>query len=323
MPDDDSEFGTEQPEVRASKAKAEQGVSILPPDADEDDKPMTRRVQWGAHSFGEWVGVGSTQPKLKAGVYRIQSVRNDYVFAVQCVNVDSLMEFPDSKTDTLLKEIEEFWNRGKIFKEYGYLHRRGLLLYGPAGGGKTSLVQQVIKKIIDRGGIVFLCGHPSILGGGLKVFREIEPDRPVVCVFEDIDAIVRDYGEPELLSILDGEVQIDKVLNLATTNYPELLDRRLVARPRRFDRVIKIGMPEQGVRLAYFLHKLKIKEDEVEKWVKATDGFSFAAMAELVISVKCLGGDFDKSVEVIGRLLKAKASSRDYDSEKVGFNASA
>jgi ATP-dependent 26S proteasome regulatory subunit len=54
------------------------------------------------------------------------------------------------------------------------------------------------------------------------------------------------------LSVLDGENQVDKVLNIATTNYPEKLDRRLVGRPRRFDRLIYIDMPNHVVRREYF-----------------------------------------------------------------------
>ncbi len=42
----------------------------------------------------------------------------------------------------------------------------------------------------------------------------------MVCIFEDIDAIVQEHGEDELLALLDGEARIDYVLNVATTNYP-------------------------------------------------------------------------------------------------------
>jgi SpoVK/Ycf46/Vps4 family AAA+-type ATPase len=146
----------------------------------------------------------------------------------------------------------------------------------------------------------------------------LQKDRPIVCLFEDIDAIVNKYGEDELLSLLDGETQIDRVLNIATTNYPEKIDKRIVARPRRFDRRIKIGMPSEKVRQVYFQKKLKIDKSEIDKWVESTDSFSFASCAELVISVKCLGITFDEAVEILRKLMDNKDSSDD-DREMMGF----
>ena len=65
---------------------------------------------------------------------------------------------------------------------------------------------------------------------------------------------------------------------------------------------------------------MKIRADEMTMRKMQQDEADDTAMRQTLSE---FGGDFDKSVEVIGRLLKAKASSRDYDSEKVGFNASA
>jgi hypothetical protein len=73
------------------------------------------------------------------------------------------------------------------------------------------------------------------------------------------------------------------------------------------------------MRLYYFVQKLKVSESEAKKWVDATDSFTFAAMTELVISVKCLGNPFDKSVKRIRNLLDLKPSSADFNTSKMGF----
>ena len=140
-------------------------------------------------------------------------------------------------------------------------------------------------------------------------------------MFEDIDAIVEEHGEDEILTLLDGENQIDRVLNIATTNYPEKLDRRLVARPRRFDRVIEIGMPSPAVRKMYFEKKLNVSAEEIDKWVLASDTFSFAACAELVISVCCFEKKFEEAVKDLKAMMAAVLSSRDYEfsTKNVGF----
>jgi hypothetical protein len=285
---------------------------------EDGDLFKVSKSQWAVCGSSEFTGIQKTQKSLTAGVYRVKLRNGEVVMCKADINVDDLLEFPDSLSDTILKEINDFWEKADLFKKYGFLHRRGYLMYGPAGGGKTSLVQQIIKKIIDRDGLVFICDNPSILAMGLAVFREIEPKRNVVCIFEDLDSIIDSNGEDTILSILDGELQIDKVLNIATTNYPENLDKRLVGRPRRFDRVIRIGMPNEAVRRLYFSTKLGITDDELVCWVKKTDEFSFAAMAELVISVKCLGHNLDESVKTLRELLDSKPSSSG-DGKPVGF----
>ena len=155
----------------------------------------------------------------------------------------------------------------------------------------TCLVKQIIEQIINNDGIVFDCRHPGHLNRALEMFRGIEISRRIVCTFEDLDAIIRDYGEDALLSLLDGENQVDRVLNIATTNYPEALDKRLVARPRRFDRVYKIDMPTSAHRKIYFQTKLDeelLSTIDIDKWVNETDKFSWASLSELIVSVFCL-----------------------------------
>jgi len=238
------------------------------------------------------------------------------------LNTDDLVEFTDSITDDILKEIEYFWNSKKIFIEYGFLHRRGYLFYGKAGCGKSALIYLICNRIIKRNGIVIICNNnPHHLSIMIKAIRKIEPDRHIVTIFEDIDAIINAYGEECVLSFLDGESQANDILNIATTNYPERLDKRIVARPRRFDRRIKIPEPIESIRREYFKLKLKIGDDEdIEKWVKASEGFSFAGMTDLVIQVKCLNVPFDEAVKKLNNLIKGTVPSSDnLDGKTIGY----
>ena len=294
------------------------------PNSDKDDLLNSiSLVQWAVCGPHTYKPVSVTFPKLESGVYSVTvSQYHGIIYQKKSICVDDLLRFPDSVSDKILSEINSFWQKGDKFDEHGFLHRRGYLLHGPAGSGKTCLVQQIIADIVKSDGLVFQCtNHPAVFNDGLSQFRKVEPDRPIVCLFEDIDAIVDEHGEDEILTLLDGENQIDKVLNIATTNYPEKLDKRLVARPRRFDRVLEIGMPTAQVRRMYFQKKLNVSESELDRWVSASDKFSFAACAELVISVCCFEKRFEDAVESLKEMMNANLNSRNYnvDSNAVGF----
>lgn len=277
---------------------------------------------WALVRDSTYLAIAGSKQELDAGVYNtsIDNQSNVY-FEKRNICIDNLILFTDSISQIIIDEINIFWDRLDIFKKFGFLHRRGYMMYGPAGSGKTATVQLIIANLIKRNGIVLICERPSTLNRALSVLRKVEPNRNIICLFEDIDSIVDCYGESDLLSVLDGENQVDKVLNIATTNYPEKLDKRLVGRPRRFDRLIYVDMPSEIVRREYFKHKLSIEDSELATWVKESDGFSFAAMTELVISVKCLGNDFAESVKILRDLMcNTTKSSRDYSNVgKVGF----
>ncbi len=312
------EFGTDVP---AEKYPKDNLAASTPPQeiGDEGKGSGITLVQWALVGNGEYMGVGPTKVILPAGVYVPFMTNKGVAFKFVDIKVDELLELPDSLYSGIISEIEDFWTRGDKFREFGFLHRRGYMLFGPAGGGKTCVVQQIINRIVKAGDVVMICGRPGDLVEGLATFRRIEPTRRVVCVFEDLDAIIRDHGEDRILALLDGENQIDRVLNIGTTNYPERLDPRIIARPRRFDRVVKVGMPADNVRRVYLEKKLGISGDDLEMWVNKSKGFSFAALAEMVISIKCLGNSLDDTVNVLRELSKAKASSTEFDPTKLGF----
>lgn len=276
-------------------------------DASEEQNWKAVPTQWAA-SGNSYSAVPSTVKTLPAGLYEVMTNDHGQVFfAKKTINVDSLIDFPESLYHDVIDEINDFWKRDAEFKKHGFLHRRGYLLHGPTGSGKTCLVHQIMRSVIQSNGVVLVCHNPSVLRLGLGEFRKIEFKRKLVCLFEDIDAMIdgsRGNSEEELLNILDGENQVDHVLNVATTNYPDKLDKRLTGRPRRFDRIIYIDNPGPETRRIFFEKKLRIADSELDKWVKATDDFSFASCSELCVSVKCLGNGFVETINLLRQMQK-------------------
>lgn len=296
-------------------------------DSDNGDVYLNKKnpfhpTQWALVTHNAWKSQSLTSEILEAGEYSIAiDGRDDRpVFTKKEVKSDTMIRFKDGLADTVFNEIANFWSHGENFKKIGFLHRRGYMFYGSQGCGKTMIVKQIIGSIVESGGVVFHCAHPGAFSVGLEAFRQVEPDRPVVCVFEDIDAIIKKFGEEEILAILDGTNQIDKVLNIATTNFPELLNKRIVSRPRRFDRIYRIITPDEMVRREYLKLKLP-KKEKIDMWVKKTEDLSFAGLTEAVISVICLGNPFDEVIETLKKLEQGQPSSDD-GGPRVGFKDS-
>lgn len=283
-----------------------------------EDKAI-RPSQWATLSSRVFKAVPSTHTTIKSGCYSVTLDRNDEkpIFMMKDIATDDIIRFKDSLADEIMEEIDRFWSSGDEFKEFGVMKRRGYLLYGPQGTGKSSVVQQIIVDVIKRGGIVLVCDNPKYFAAGLATIRQVEPKRQIVCVFEDIDAIIKRYGEDQLLSVLDGSDKISDVLNIATTNYPEHLDKRIISRPRRFDRVIKILAPDVNVRKAFFQVKLpKSEQKNIVKWVADTDGMSFASLTELIISVFCLGNKYEHTLKVLKDIEGGHPNSDDFGVKK-------
>src|SRR5262245_45410140 len=271
-------------------------------------------LQWRINGPSTYQVCGQTVGELPAGGYSCSADHcGNLLYQCRNLQVDDLIDVPESLPAQVLGEIDRFWGMGDRFCRYGFLHRRGYLFYGKQGGGKSSLIHQVVAKIIAAGHVAFFCDHPYYFVQCGEQFRRVEPARPLVCIFEDIDAIIKTYGDTQLLQWLDGNHQVDRAVNLASTNFPERLDRRIISRPRRFDRIHRIDAPDARMRDAYLARKLpELPAAEREHWVELTEGLAFAALAELIISVCCLNNDLQETVQLLRDLDSHTPSSSEF-----------
>lgn len=274
----------------------------------------TSNLQWAVMPGARFRVCESTVSQLPPAAYDCVPGERGVALSQRQLHTDELIDFPGSLAAHILDEINKFWGLADRFHQYGFLHRRGYLLHGKQGTGKSSLVHLIVSRAVQCGCIAFFCDQPYLLGLGVEQLRAVEPNRPIICVFEDIDAFFRHSGDVELLQWLDGNRQVDKVVNIATTNFPERLDRRIISRPRRFDRVLEIGSPDNRLREAYFAAKIPdLAEGELQRWVNASDGLSFAALAELIIGVRCLDYDLREAAAQLKELDLHKPSCHEID----------
>jgi len=286
-------------------------------------------VQWSSSDGKRFFPSSKTARTLIPGVYDIQHSQQSGVYFEQIpVLTTGLLRFPETNSDKVVDEIQKFWNMENLFKEYKLAYKRGIILWGPPGSGKSSTIQMIMRDVVERDGIVIKFGHPALFCDGLRKFREIQPTTPIVILMEDLDSILENYPESDVLNILDGVNQIDKAVFLATTNYPEKLGARIINRPSRFDKRFKIGHPNVESRRMYFEYiigkdKIDSLKIDINRWVKDTEEFSIAHLKELFTAVVILGDSYKDALEALNSMREANPdSSEDEFKNPIGFSKS-
>ncbi len=202
-----------------------------------------------------------------------------------------------------LLEIVEFLKEPKKFIEIGAKIPKGALLMGPPGTGKTLLA----RAVAGEAGVPFFSISGSefvemFVGVGAArvrdLFAQAKKQAPAIIFVDEIDSVGRMRGSGfgggndereqtlnQILVEMDGFEPTQKVIVIAATNRPDVLDPALL-RPGRFDRRIKIDLPDRTEREAILkVHsRKKPLEKEVDLSVVAgrTPGFSGADLESLL-----------------------------------------
>lgn len=202
-----------------------------------------------------------------------------------------------------LKEIVDFLKSPKKFLDIGARIPKGVILTGAPGTGKTLLA----RAVAGEAGVPFfhLSGSEFVemfVGVGASrvrdLFKMAKKAAPAIIFVDEIDAIGRTRGggfgggnderEQTLNQILvemDGFEPNDKVIVMAATNRPDVLDPALV-RPGRFDRKVVLDLPDRSDREAILkIHAMKkpLAEDINLKLIaERTPGFSGADLYSLM-----------------------------------------
>jgi cell division protease FtsH len=171
--------------------------------------------------------------------------------------------------------------------------KRGVLLHGPPGTGKTHTVRYLVSRAV--GATVLL-----LTGGGLHLVRQAcaiaRMLQPSLVVLEDIDLIAQDRGpmvsfgnrNPLLFDVLnemDGMTEDTDVAFVLTTNRADVLEPALAARPGRVDLAVEIGLPDEDARrrlLGLYGGGLDLQLGDMDSVVTRTSGVTAAFIKELV-----------------------------------------
>jgi cell division protease FtsH len=198
--------------------------------------------------------------------------------------------------ESVLRRIErhtlDIGRHREALQAAGQHLKRGLLLYGPPGAGKTHTTRYVVQQLV--GTTVLLLSGRSLhfIGNVTAMARELQPS---AVVLEDVDLVAEDRGygpgpSPVLFSLLDamdGAAADADLLFLLTTNRADLLEPALAARPGRVDVAIEIELPAADARRRLFevysrSLPLVLTETEIDDVVERTAGVTASFVKELL-----------------------------------------
>lgn len=241
--------------------------------------------------------------------------------SVRGASWDEVILNPEMKSN-LMKDVQRFFDNHELYKKLAVPWKRGLILHGVPGNGKTISIKALINELQKRPEPV-----PSLYVKSLdscngkkasvrSIFTQARTMAPCLLIFEDLDSLVDDKTRSYFLNEVDGLESNDGILMVGSTNHLDGLDPAISKRPSRFDRKYHFKIPNEAERIAYcqFWRRKLLDSDMVDFpeemcpiVAKLTEEFSFAYLKELFVIalLTVAGGGADQEDEVAPEVERA------------------
>jgi len=221
---------------------------------------------------------------------------------------DSIIMDAETKTEIKANTIG-FLHQRERWSQYGIPAKRGILLAGEPGTGKTIICKALMS---EAKGITCITTNGYALDSDdyiTELYELAEDLSPSMVFIEDIDLIGQNRMEfgyhrgPALLSllaVLDGIEERKQIITIATTNCLDTLDKALSRRPSRFDRTIKLLRPSVEQRrelIGNLCRKIPLDEETQEHIATKAESCTPAQLQEIVYSlvIQCPPEKFEPS----------------------------
>jgi AAA+ superfamily predicted ATPase len=169
-----------------------------------------------------------------------------------------------------------------MLKAEGLSIRRGLLLSGPPGDGKSTAIECFVNDIAGEASILIVEAVEHIRA----VYHLAQMLAPAVVILEDLDLMTKSRQNPysyaaiskddvtgELLQVLSGGSAYEDIVTIATTNHPEAIDEALAKRAGRFDAHIRMGYPSDADKqriLELYLDRFGVTDELTRRRLQQT-----------------------------------------------------
>ena len=208
---------------------------------------------------------------------------------------------PDETFRLLERNTAGFFRHAEQLRKSGRSVKRGLLLHGKPGTGKTYTARWLSQA---------LPGVTTILMSGEQLWLIKECCRlarmlaPALVIMEDVDLVAAERNDQRhplqqvtlhtLLNEMDGISSTAEILFLLTTNRPEVIEPAIAARPGRIDQAIEFPLPDAACRtrlLQLYSRGLTLNLQEPERIIEKTEGASPAFIQELLRKAALLAAE--------------------------------
>lgn len=190
------------------------------------------------------------------------------------------------------RNVIHFVERRERLGQFGQSKKKGLLLYGPPGVGKTHTIRYLATSLPGQTTLLMTAEQMGSLSEYMSLARLLQPS---IVVIEDVDLIARSRGQHDspcteallnkLLNEMDGLKEDAEILFILTTNRPHDLEEALAARPGRIDQSIEFDYPDaEGRRrlVRLYAREARVSEAAEELMVRETEEVGGAFIKELV-----------------------------------------
>ncbi len=190
------------------------------------------------------------------------------------------------------RQVRTFFDEAQWLRTHGIKSRRGIILHGPPGTGKSLLCRVLASQVSAT---CIWCtpqdlDHPSEVQEVMFLARFLAP---TILFLEDLDLFASERGGGEnrvlgeLMNQMDGLERNHGLVTIATTNRLEVIEKALQSRPGRFDRVIEVPTLDASCRqqlLRRLLRSVELSHEDMMATVQGTEGMSGAQIEEVVAS---------------------------------------
>jgi hypothetical protein len=197
---------------------------------------------------------------------------------------------PAAVMEALERNTAGFFRHAAALRKGGRSLKRGLLLHGPPGTGKSHAARWLAQSLPGVTSVFLSAEQLSHVKACCELARALAP---ALVVLEDVDLVAQSRERQagggvflsQLMNELDGVAPQAEVIFLMTTNAPETLEPALAARPGRVDLSIEFPLPDdegRGRLLDLYGRGLELALAERARLIARTQGASPAFLKELV-----------------------------------------